>query len=101
MIVEGFFDCMQLHQLGHRKVVALMGSAMSGAQEQLIKAHTSREGHVIVMLDEDEAGRAGREDIAVRLAKFVFVRVHTFGIQHDQPEFLSPEGLLDIIGGSR
>ena len=65
VIVEGFFDCMKLHQFGCRKVVALMGSTMSAAQEELIRRHTDSNSHVIVMLDEDEAGKAGREDIAV------------------------------------
>src|SRR6266853_1252703 len=74
VIVEGFFDCMKLHQHGWRRVVALMGSTMSAAQEELIRRHTDRNSRVIVMFDEDEAGRLGREDAAVRLAKFVFVK---------------------------
>jgi DNA primase len=37
VIVEGFFDCMKLHQYGCKKVVALMGSTMSAAQEELIR----------------------------------------------------------------
>ena len=60
---------------GCRKVVALMGSTMSAAQEELIRKHTNAHSHVIVMLDEDDAGRAGREDIAIRLAQFLFVKV--------------------------
>src|SRR6185369_2609577 len=70
VIVEGFFDCMMLHQLGHRKVIALMGSTMSDAQEELIRKHTNQESRIIIMLDEDEAGRTGCEDVAVRLAGF-------------------------------
>jgi len=101
VIVEGFFDCMKLHQLGCRKVVALMGSSMSAAQEELIRKYTNHHSQVIVMLDEDEAGRAGREDIAVRLARFVFVKVHTFENQNDQPEQLSAENLCEIIGGAQ
>ena len=30
VIVEGFFDCMKLHQFGYRKTVALMGYCGSG-----------------------------------------------------------------------
>ena len=55
-----------------------MGSSMSAAQKELIRRHVNRNSHVIIMLDEDEAGQAGREDIAVRLAKFCFVKVHVF-----------------------
>jgi len=97
IIVEGFFDCMKLHQHAYRKVVALMGSTMSAAQEELVRKHTDRKSQVIVMLDEDEAGRAGREDIVVRLAKFVFVRVHTFEVEGRQPENLNAEEVAALF----
>ena len=99
IIVEGFFACMKLHQLGYRKVVALMGSTMSAAQEELVHRHTDRNSQVIVMLDEDEAGKAGREDIAVRLAKFCFVKTHVFDQPGAQPDQLSAEGVVEILGG--
>jgi DNA primase len=99
VIVEGFFDCMKLHQLGWRKTVALMGSSMSAAQEELIRKHTDGRSHVIVMLDEDEAGRAGRDDIACRLAKFCFVKVHQFDEPSAQPEQLFAEDLQEILEG--
>jgi DNA primase len=91
IIVEGFFGCMKLHQFGYRKVVALMGSTMSATQEALIKQHTDRNSHVIIMFDEDEAGRVGRDEIAVRLAKFVFVKIHAFEQEDQQPDKLSAE----------
>jgi DNA primase len=97
IIVEGFFDCMKLHQHGCRKVVALMGSTMSAAQEELIRKHTDRNSRGIVMLDEDEAGRAGREDIAVRLSKFLFVKVHAFDQEGRQPEHLSAEEVAALL----
>jgi DNA primase len=99
VIVEGFFDCMKLHQSGYRKVVALMGSTMSAGQEELVRRHTDAGSHVIVMLDEDEAGKAGREDIAVRLAKFCFVKTHVFDQPGAQPDQLSAEGVVEILGG--
>jgi DNA primase len=37
IIVEGFFDCMKLHEIGYRKVIALMGSFMSPKQEELLR----------------------------------------------------------------
>jgi len=97
IIVEGFFDCMKLHQYGCRKVVALMGSTMSPAQEELIRKHTNSHSQVIVMLDEDEAGQAGREDIAVRLAKFCFVTVHVFDRPDMQPDQLSAEDVRSLL----
>jgi DNA primase len=99
IIVEGFFDCMKLHQHGHRKTVALMGSTLSIGQEELIRKHTNSNSQVIVMLDEDEAGQVGREQIAVRLSRFCFVKTHVFDEAGAQPENLSAEELHEIIGG--
>ncbi|HEV2328266.1 MAG TPA: CHC2 zinc finger domain-containing protein [Verrucomicrobiae bacterium] len=100
VIVEGFFDCMMLHQHGCRKAIALMGSSLSPTQEGLIRKHTNGSSHVIVMLDEDEAGQAAREEIAGRLAKFCFVKVHLFEEPGMQPEHLSFEEVQDLIGGA-
>jgi DNA primase len=55
VLVEGFFDCMKVTQAGF-PCVALMGSTMSDAQEELIREHFA---HVVVVLDGDEAKRAG------------------------------------------
>jgi DNA primase len=99
VIVQGFFDCMKLHQLGHRKTVALMGSTMSPAQEELIREHTDANSRIILMLDEDEAGQAGRADIAARLSRFCFVKAHVFPKSDMQPEHLSTEELDEIVGG--
>ena len=99
VIVEGFFDAIKLHQNGCKKVVALMGSTMSAAQEELIRQHTSSRSQVIIMLDENEAGRAGSEDIACRLSKFCFVRVYQFEKPDMEPEHLSAEEVQQFLGG--
>lgn len=97
VIVEGFFDVMKLHQHGCRKVVALMGSTLSSAQEALIRRHTNSHSHVIVALDENDAGRTGRDDIACRLSKFCFVRVQEFTEPDMEPEHLSPEDVRSLF----
>ena len=91
---------MKLHQLGWRRVVALMGSTLSAAQEELIKQHTGCNSQIIVMLDENEAGRAGRDDIACRLSKHCFVKVHEFDKPDTEPEHLSGEDLWKILGSA-
>lgn len=101
VIVEGFFDCMRIHQHGYRKVVALMGSTLSAAQEELIRKHTVFNSQIIVMLDENEAGKAGREDIACRLSKHCFVRTYEFDEADMEPEHLSEGQLEDIVEGVR
>jgi hypothetical protein len=80
--------------------LALMGSSLSPAQEGLIRKHTDSNSHVIVMLDEDEAGQAAREEIAGRLAKFCYVKVHLFNEAGTQPEHLSFEEVQDLMGGA-
>jgi DNA primase len=100
VIVEGFFDCMMLHQLGCRKVVALMGSTMSHAQEEIIVKHINRQSRVVIMLDRDEAGAAGAADIAVRLSQHAFVRVNIFGEEVTQPDELTEGELAEITGGA-
>lgn len=68
VLVEGFFDCMKVTQAGY-PCVALMGSTMSKAQEELIAEYF---GHVIVMLDGDEAGKEAAVGIADRLKRVVY-----------------------------
>ena len=74
-----------------------MGSTLSAAQEELIREHTDQNSQIIVMLDEDEAGRAGRDDIACRLSKFCFVRVHTFDTPDMEPEHLTVDQLHSLL----
>jgi DNA primase len=100
-IVEGFFDVMKLHQHGCKKVVALMGSTMSATQEELIRQHTDSRSQVIIMLDENDAGRAGREDIACRLSRFCFVKVYEFPHLDMEPEHLSAEEVRLVMEGLR
>jgi DNA primase len=101
IIVEGFFDCMKLHQSGVHKVVALMGSTMSDLQEELLRKESAHWNRVIIMLDEDEAGQAGREDIAVRLAKIAFVKIHVFPASGMQPDQMPVEALRELLGGAQ
>ncbi|MDD5164916.1 MAG: CHC2 zinc finger domain-containing protein [Candidatus Pacebacteria bacterium] len=99
LIVEGFFDCMKIHDHGYKKVVALMGSSMSSVQEEMIRHYVKRDSHIIIMLDENEAGITGREDIVVRLSKFCYVRVHQFERPDMEPEHLTDDELADIVEG--
>jgi DNA primase len=82
VVVEGFFDCFQLHQAGVRSVVALMGSALYESQQRLL---LERFRHVILMLDGDAAGRRATAEAAVRLRPHCTVQV--IHLDHDaQPD---------------
>jgi DNA primase len=100
IIVEGYFDVLKLAERGVPRVVALMGSTLSPAQEELIRKHTRGGSQVILLLDEDDAGRAGRTDIVQRLARFVFVKAPAFEKEGQQPEDLSAEEITALIGGA-
>lgn len=97
VIVEGFFGAMKLWQLGVRRVIALMGSTLSTAQADLIRQHMDSRSRVLVILDEDEAGRAGRADIVQRLAPSLFVKAHAFERDGQQPEDLAAEEIAAVF----
>jgi DNA primase len=93
VLVEGFFDCMKVTQAGF-PCVALMGSTMSDAQEEIIREHFA---HVVVMLDGDEAGKGASEGIAERLCRIIFqVNVVTL-LDGAQPDQLSDDELHRLV----
>jgi DNA primase len=95
VLVEGFFDCMMVTQAGY-PCVALMGSTMSKAQENLLAENFA---NVIVMLDGDKAGRGAAIEIADRLQRVVF-QVQVVELVNDvQPDQLSDEELQRGLSG--
>jgi DNA primase len=96
VLVEGFFDCMKATQAGF-PCVALMGSTMSKAQEEVLAEHF---GHVIVMLDGDEVGKVAAQGIADRLRQVIYqVDVVDLpdGVQPDQLSVTEVHGLLGFV----
>jgi DNA primase len=97
IVVEGFFDALKLWQQGFHRVVAIMGSSLSAKQEALlIEASASRSG-IILMFDEDKAGRVGREQALLRLARHLFVRVVPLPHEGAQPDHLSESELHALL----
>lgn len=95
-VVEGFFDCIRLWQHGVRRVVALMGSSLAASQEELIEKIVTPCDRIVVMFDEDEAGRAGREKTAARLSRFCFVRTIQFPREGLQPDALTGDEIAAL-----
>jgi DNA primase len=92
VLVEGFFDCMKVTQAGF-PCVALMGASMSNAQEKLLGDF----GHVVVMLDGDEAGRVAAVGIVDRLQRVVY-QVQLVDLpQGVQPDQLSVDELHRVL----
>ena len=95
VLVEGYFDCMRVHQAGFPSVVALMGSSLSLVQEGALLHHFAR---VILLLDGDAAGRAASQAIATRLTgrcSLVVARVPD-GVQPDEMSTSVLEELLRL-----
>jgi DNA primase len=83
ILVEGYFDCLRVHQAGFPWVVALMGASLSPAQQSILLRQFDR---VFLMLDGDPAGRAASQTIAARLSgrcSLAVIRVPD-GAQPDQ-----------------
>ena len=63
IVVEGFFDCLKVHQAGYGNVVALMGASISDRQSELLDTYFRE---LVVMLDGDDAGRRASRVLAAR-----------------------------------
>lgn len=101
IVVEGFFGCMWLWQLGYRNVCALIGADMSEAQGQLISNAVGPDGWVTLLLDGDEAGKKGAVQAAgILLFKVggTFVRVMTLDRTKYQPDHLTEKDLESLLG---
>ena len=96
ILVEGYFDCMRVHQAGFPWVVALMGSSLSVVQESALLNHFDR---IVLMLDGDAAGRAASQQIAARLSGQYSVQVAWVpdGSQPDQLSCSAIQRLLAIV----
>lgn len=83
VVVEGFFDCMKVHQAGVRSVVGLMGSALYEPQR---RALLERFRQVILFLDGDPTGRRATMTITEKLRTDCALRVAMLpdGVQPDQ-----------------
>ena len=78
---------MKVHQAGLQSVVSLVGSALSDAQEEILR----RFAKVVLFFDGDGAGREAAREIAVRLAHYTFVRVM------DLPNGKQPDQLSSVV----
>jgi DNA primase len=97
IVVEGFFDCLKVHQAGFPFVVAIMGSALSEQQLRIL-VHSFR--RIRLMLDGDAAGRRATAFIATRLAQHAPVEV----IQlpgATQPDQLTASEIRELLNRRR
>jgi len=88
VVVEGYKACMWLVQCGYLPTVALLGARISDAQVELLSSFGRP---VILMLDNDEAGRKGQQDAEIKLyRKGLNVKTATYVVDVKQPDYLNP-----------
>jgi DNA primase len=90
VVVEGYFDCLSLHQNGIENVVASCGTSLTERQVALIARYVPE---VVMNYDPDAAGQnAMRRSIELLLAKKLSVRILKLPGGLDPDDFVRKEG---------
>ena len=91
VVVEGYTDVLAAHQAGIGEAVAVMGTAITPEQVQLLAAHAEE---VVLALDADRAGReAMLRAQRVARGKRVRLRVASMAAGGDPADVLAGEGV--------
>jgi DNA primase len=96
IVVEGYFDCLRVHQAGLPWVVALMGSSLSPDQESAL---LQRFDSLVLMLDGDATGRAATQTLAATLSGRCSVGVVRVP-DGTQPDQLSLTAIRELLRDS-
>lgn len=90
IIVEGYMDCISLHQQGITNAVASLGTALTISQAKLIKRYADK---VIISYDADSAGKmATMRGLEILKQVGLEVRVLTVPQGKDPDEFIRNNG---------
>lgn len=93
IIVEGFMDAIRLSQIGYKNVIALMGTAMTTEQMQLVKKLST---NVYLSLDGDGPGQNATLNIGEELTKLGLnvkvIAMPSDKKEHDPDEFIIKYG---------
>ena len=90
VVVEGYFDCLSLHQAGIENVVASCGTALTQQQVAMMARYVPE---VVMNYDPDAAGQnAMRRSIDLLLAKGLQVRILKLADGLDPDDYVRKEG---------
>ena len=90
IVVEGYFDCLSLHQAGIENVVASCGTSLTQQQVGIMARYVPE---VVMNYDPDSAGQnAMRRSIDLLLAKGLRVRILKLPDGLDPDDFVRREG---------
>jgi len=90
ILVEGYMDLIAMHGNGFRHAVAVLGTALTQQQIQIIKRFTRR---FVFLFDGDDAGKqASFRNLPEVLAQKIDARIVPLPPEHDPDSFLRREG---------
>lgn len=102
ILVEGYMDCIKLHQAGILQVVASLGTALTEEQAAILRRYTEK---VLLMYDGDEAGqRETLRAVGILRQQGLQVDVVTLPAGKDPDEYIEKfgkEGFLHYIQNNR
>lgn len=102
ILVEGYFDCIGLHQAGVRNAVALCSTALTPGHLQVLRRAEARD--LVLLLDGDAAGFNAVERLAgPLLAAGAATRVALLPQGEDPDDFVrreGPEGVARLLAES-
>jgi DNA primase len=97
VVTEGFKSTLRVFQAGVHNVTGILGSYMSNEQQWVLE----RLGcPILLMLDNNDAGRKGQLDAGKRLLK-TCPRVYVVDYAADQPSDLLPQAIPDALLGAQ
>lgn len=99
VIVESFLSVWKLLQAGFTRVVALMGSQLTVAQEEAITGFLGSAGRVFLLFDADESGQKCAVGSLERLGRKCFVRALDVGqYGKKKPHQLTEGEIKEMLG---
>lgn len=90
VVVEGYFDCLSLHQAGIENVVASCGTSLTQQQVAIMSRYVPE---IVMNYDPDSAGQSAmRRSIDLLLAKGLRVRILKLATGLDPDDFVRQNG---------
>ncbi|MBI3018184.1 MAG: DNA primase, partial [Deltaproteobacteria bacterium] len=90
IVVEGYFDCLAMHQVGFQNAVAPMGTALTAHQVEILKRFTDR---FYIFFDHDAAGeQASERSLDIFLQAGIVPKVIQLAAEKDPDEFIQLHG---------
>jgi DNA primase len=95
-IVEGYFDCIMLHQYGVENTVATLGTSLTAEQIRILKGYAEK---MILVFDSDDAGiKAAARSIALFVEQNVKARILVLPTGHDPDSYMREFGAKSFEG---